>query len=175
MPGLNQIDFAQFCKMQNCPYETSSREGIRSGLAAQRFVFENGALIQDGIFYSPPDQTNGGFYALLALQREYTVLALAREEADWRRFKSECIERSAFAAKYPRNCPPPPLDAEKQLEDGAFRIQCLRDRLAGLDVALAQEPNRKAREERQRKMEELQAEAQAVTQGRAAAIRSMNI
>jgi hypothetical protein len=140
----------------------------------RRMVFENGALAVNGNLYDSPDANNGGLYASLSLKREYLQLALAREETEWRRFRSECLQQAAFAQKY-RNLPPPGPDAEKQLEAGKLRIQSLRLRLETIERLLAEESGKVEKDERRRRQADLEAERQAVTAGRAAAIRSMNL
>jgi hypothetical protein len=172
---MNQQDFAAFVKAHG-EYEcgTVREGGFRTGLSSQRFVFADGALIVGDFYYDAPDRTDGGLWAWLSLQKEYYQLKLAREEREWREFKSECLQAAAFAAKY-KNLPPPPPNAERQLEAGAERIQMLREKLTSLEIALAQEPNTKAKAERQARMDEMDADRQSEVQGRAAAIRGMNI
>jgi hypothetical protein len=171
---VNQQDFAAFCKAHGDYEVSTSAGGFRTGLSSQRFVFADGGLIVGDFFYDPPDKSDGQLWAFISLQLEYYQLRLAREEAEWRGYKAAVLQQSAFAAKY-RNLPGPPPDAETQLERGAERIQMLREKVTSLTIALASEPNRKARDERLRQMEQMDADRQTEVQGRAAAIRSMNI
>jgi hypothetical protein len=176
---MNQADFAAFADRQNCPYEAATnKESQRSGLSVQRFVWENGAMVQVGVqgatFYDPPDASNGGLWALLSLKREYLSSALSREEKAWHTFRQECLQAARFASQY-RNLPPPPANAEAQLEAGRERVLVLREKLADIDRQLAEEPGRKAKAERERTMAELEQDRQAITAGRLQAIRSMSL
>jgi hypothetical protein len=166
---VTQADFAAFV-LAHGEYESASKESFRTGLAVQRFVFEDGALVQAGIFFDPPKDR----WQLLTLKREYLSLALAREEKAWHEYRAEVMQQAAFAAKY-KNLPPPPVGAEAWLAAGKERILELRQRLADLDAELAEEPGTKRKRTAERVQADLEAERQAATAGRLQKFRTMNI
>ena len=147
MPFIESFD--EFAQRMGCEYEW----------VENRYLFANGAESTGelGQHAEPPDYK----WDRLLLRREFLQFRLDREIRRWHEFQQACLAQASAYRQSGGNVPPPPHDADEQLERGRERIEALTEQIEVLNKQYKDSPEAQEAERETRQREALKAERNA--------------